>query len=187
MDWNYVSFFDLTPFILYVGAVFVFWKFFLKKKNILFTILFGTFFIVAFIFILITLKTEITERKYKVEILTQGEIVEGLIGASTHDMSPRGWEIVYSFSINGKKYIGYQRSIKDYCYQLKRSNKIKVVYHPDNPSYNFEIRTFINDPYNKQLFNEHKKGNFIMNFAEKNNIDLNNYTFEEWLKLRKAR
>jgi hypothetical protein len=133
-------------------------------------------------------QTEMGKEENKIALLERGRIVEGKV---TKAYDQPEWGVHYKFvpqdadAAKGKEFSGYCEGPKKYYSGLSPGDSVVVIYLPDKPRINGEIRWFLNCPYNRKAFKEAGKLGLLNKFGDR--YDLDDYSDEEWFKQQREK
>jgi hypothetical protein len=123
-------------------------------------------------------------------LLEKGQITEAQVEKVIYrKLAPEGWEVVYKFSAKDPKtntkrlYDGSSQGPKSY-YHFSKGDAVEVIYNPQNPKINCEIKRFLNHPSYRNTFEKAGKLQLLGRF--KNKYELETYTFHEWYSLQQT-
>ncbi|MFA5554961.1 MAG: hypothetical protein WCZ89_02190 [Phycisphaerae bacterium] len=128
--------------------------------------------------------------KYILALLEEGLIAKGKVTDVYYEQgSPAGWKVEYIFSIedNGEntQFVGQSQGPKKYYNGLSIGDLITVVYQPEKPENNREIRSFLNNPSNRYYFKKSNKMHLLSKYEA--HVKLEEYTNWQWYEQMLAR
>jgi len=129
--------------------------------------------------------------KIQIDLLEGGEIIQAKVQkVHFQHLASSGWKVIYKFSsINPKMdemeiFVGSSQGPKEYYYNLSKGDTLDVIYNPQDPKINCEIRCFLNHPSHRSTFKKAGKLNLIDKFSER--YKLEDYTFKQWYRLQRT-
>jgi len=130
--------------------------------------------------------------KTRIDLLECGEIIQANVQkVYFQHLAPEGWKVIYEFISEDPKtyesttFVGSSQAPKEYYYNLSKGDTLDVIYNPQNPKVNCEIRRFLNHPSHRNTFKKAGKLNLLDKFLEQ--YKLENYTFKQWYRLQQRR
>lgn len=130
--------------------------------------------------------------KNRIILLEDGVIIKAKIKRCYFQrLAPEGWKVTYEFIVEDSKtheekaFFGSSQGPKEYYCNLSRGDTLDIIYNPQNPKVNCEIKCFLNHPSHRSTFKKAGKLNLIDKFSEQ--YKLENYTFKQWYRLQQRR
>jgi hypothetical protein len=128
----------------------------------------------------------------RISLLQKGVVTEATVLRVYYgEWAPKGWKVEYSFKpetteAESNSVIRWvSRGPKKYFDALSADDLITVIYSPDNPEINSEIRCLLNHPITRSTLKRARKKELLDKFREK--YVLEEYSFNEWYDLQQTR
>ncbi len=130
-------------------------------------------------------RSEMGREENILHLLERGQVSEGKVTKSYYRLdAPEGWAVYYTFNVEdpnstqGRQFSGNSEGPKRYYRGLAEGDVVAIVYLPDNPQINCEVRCFVNDPVNRRIFKKAGKLRLLERF--KGECELEDISFNEW-------
>ena len=125
--------------------------------------------------------------KNRLALLERGRVTKAQVVAARYEtFAPSGWEVRYSFVAtdpatgNERTYLGSNQGPKKYYAHLSKGEGVVVVYDPNGPKVNCEIRCLVNHPSFRNTFKEAGKSRLVDRYRDQ--CEFEDYTFAEWYR-----
>lgn len=132
-------------------------------------------------------RTEMGKDKNRLALLERGQITEGKVSKAYYRRgAPEGWAVYYAFTVQdvnatpGKEFSGNSEGPKKYYSGLVAGDLVQVIYLPENPEINCEVKRLLNYPVSQATFEKAGKLGLLDKFRDEYEIE--NYSLEEWYR-----
>lgn len=121
----------------------------------------------------------------RIALLEDGKITTGEVKKVRYErLAPKGWSLYYEFAARGSRsgeeriYKGGAQGPKKYYGVLTAGDPVDVLYHPNDPENNGEIRYVLNNPKFRSTLREAGKLGLLDRFRD--DYDVRDYSYAEW-------
>ena len=135
-------------------------------------------------------RTIMIEDENRIALLEKGETIQGKVTTVYYQHAgPKGWRIDYQFDVNGPHtdavttYFGSAQGPRGYYARLEVGEEVSIMYLPQNPRINCEIKYFLNNPDYRYTFREGQKLHLLDKFRDQypvEDVDRNKWYREQW-------
>lgn len=132
-------------------------------------------------------RTEMSKDKNILAFLETGQVLEGKVTKAYYRRgAPEGWAVYYKFTVrdvettHAKEFSGNSEGPKKYYSGLVAGDLVQVIYLPENPEINCEVKRLLNYPVSQATFEKAGKLGLLDKFRDEYEIE--NYSLEKWYR-----